>query len=301
SGQTIGPFHRKFDKWYARFALNHAHMITFRDKSISKTRLAAIGVSKAIMLDTADDAMTIPAINKENALDLFHRETGWHRDKLMGSLVVVMNLKASLKMFKGLDRSGRLSNEIELMARIADELVQRYDARVYFIATDYNATTDDRELNRKILSKMSFASHSRCIDGEYPDSTLKGLIGLADVAIGSRYHFAVFAASQRVPFLGMASGIYQQTKLKGLADLCGLPRCFVKADMEFAEFGAVWPQVADFIANRHEIRAALEHVVPELELRSRTAVREAVRVLQQMREKQPLGRQGRGNGALWPQ
>jgi hypothetical protein len=77
----------------------------------------------------------------------------------------------------------------------------------------------------------------------------------------------------------MASGIYQQTKLKGLADLCGLPQCFVKTDMEFAEFEDIWPAVSDFIERRGAIRRHLESVVPRLGDRSQMAVRHAAQLL----------------------
>jgi coenzyme F420 hydrogenase subunit beta len=280
SGQTIGPFSRKFDKWYAKLALNRVHMITLRDKSISQNRLREIGVNKPVIMDAADDAMTIPALDECAANDILQRETGWDSEALTRPLVIAMNLKGSLKLFKGLDRKADLTKEINLVARIADRLIWSYKALVYFLPTDYNFSSDDRNLHRDILSRMEFADCGRCIEGEYSDTILKGLINLADVAIGARYHFGVFAVSECVPFLGMASGIYQQTKLKGLADLCGLSWCFIKEDMEFASFNDVWPQVTKFIENRDNIRNALRIIIPELKKRSLTAALESKKLLQ---------------------
>ncbi len=281
SGQTIGPFTRKFDAWYAKTALNLVHMITLRDKETSRERLKAIGVTKPAIADTADDAMTLPAIGDHEIRSIFQEETGWSWRLPGKNPLIVMNMKASLRLFKGQDRNGGLENETDLLARIADELVSSFGAAILFLPTDYSDDADDREVHREILRRMTHAPQARSIEGEYTDQMLKGMIGLADCVIGARYHFLVFAASQSVPFLGMASGLYQQTKLKGLADLCGLPDCFVKEDMEFLKFADAWPQVLNFISHRDCIRKQLRSVVPDLMQRSQEAVREAARLLRE--------------------
>jgi coenzyme F420 hydrogenase subunit beta len=283
SGQTLGPFTKRLDAWYARVCLNRVHMITFRDKRTSGQRIRAIGVSKPQLLDAADDAMTIPVISVEEAGQILRKEAGTDWIDLKSSLTVAMNMKGSLKVFKGEGRQPGLQQEVTLMARIADQLVQECNAKLIFIPTDYCPGVDDRELHRDVLSHMSSPEHARCVEGEYDDSTLKGLIGLFDLAIGARYHFAVFAASMRVPFLGIASGVYQQTKLKGLADLCDLPQCFVQQDMEFASYEDVWPKVVRVVREREVIQRKLKSTVPDLEERSLIAVEEAAKLLRAVR------------------
>ncbi|MBN1890307.1 MAG: polysaccharide pyruvyl transferase family protein [Thermoflexales bacterium] len=279
SGQTIGPFTDRLDAWYARLCLDRVHMITFRDKHTSHQRLRAIGVSMPEVLDAADDAMTIPCIPAREAGRVLLAEAGQDWLDLETSLAVAMNLKGSLKVFKGQGRQPGLEREISLMAQIADGLVRGFNAKILFIPTDYCQGVDDREIHREIVAGMAYPEHARCVEGEYDDSTLKGLIGLFDLALGARYHFTVFSASMRIPFVGLASGVYQQTKLKGLADLCGLPQCFVQHDMEFACYEEVWLQVQSVVQTRAAIREQLERVVPELEDRSTIAVREAAKLL----------------------
>lgn len=87
------------------------------------------------------------------------------------------------------------------------------------------------------------------IDKEFPDTVLKSLITQADMAIGARYHFCVFAASELVPFLGMASGIYERTKLEGLANLCKMPECHFPQDMQKSSISDVWPYVEALVGN----------------------------------------------------
>lgn len=279
SGQTIGPFTRRVDALYARFCLNRIHMITFRDKDTSLKRLRAIGVTRPIMADAADDAMTLPSISQKEALDLLRSLTSPSWWTLKASLIVAMNLKGSLKRYKGEGRSSGLIREIDLMAKLADGLVQVYGAKIFFLPTDYCQGVDDREGHRDIVSCMKFASNATCVEKECDDTTLKGIIALADIAIGARYHFAVFAASSFVPFLGIASGVYQQTKLKGLADLCGLPQCFAPDDMEFATFEQVWPKVEKVVNDRELVMQRLLKRVPLLKQRSLMAVRAATELV----------------------
>jgi coenzyme F420 hydrogenase subunit beta len=280
SGQTIGPFSRLIDMLYARVCMDKVHMITFRDRHTSQERLRKIGVSAPQMMDTADDAMTIPVISRQEALEILNRETkqDWNNRT---SLLVFMNMKGSLKLFKGSDRQQGLTREIVLMAEIADHIIEDFQASIVFLPTDYNPAVDDRPIHREVVSHMKQGNRAFCVEEELPDSALKGLIGLADAVIGARYHFCVFAASLSIPFLGIASGQYQQTKLQGLANLCNLPDSFVHHDMEFATFEEVYPQVVAFLNNREDIQSTLHQVAPLLEERSLTVVKEAVNLLQQ--------------------
>jgi len=279
SGQTIGPFTKRLDALYARFCLNRVKMITFRDKDTSHQRLQTIGVSRPLMLDAADDAMTIPSISRAEAKNLLRSQASDLWWNLQAPLIVAMNLKASLMVYKGEGRNPGLKREVDLMAKIADALVREYRAKIFFLPTAYNPVVNDLGPHREIISRMRFTQNAICVEAEYDDATLKGIIGLADVAIGARYHFAVFAASNLVPFLGIASGVYQQTKLKGLADLCKLPQCFIPDDMEFATFDQVWPKVRSFINERDLIVNQLSREVPILKQRSLIAVEAAIEIM----------------------
>jgi len=279
SGQTIGPFTNWCDKIFAKFCLNKVHMITFRDKEVSHNRLKEIGVSRPTTLDAADDAMTIPSISKRVAENILISEAGEEWGKIDAKLTVALNLKGSLKIFSKIGKCKGLHKEVQLMAKIADVIIELFKSKVIFVPTDYCPGVDDREVHSEIISKMHNKNFARSIDGEYDDSTLKGLLALFDLAIGARYHFCVFAASMHVPFLGIASGVYQQTKLKGLADLCGLPQCFINNDMESSTFQEVWPKIEKFINERKFIKQKLKEIVPVLEEKSTYGIKEAAKLL----------------------
>jgi polysaccharide pyruvyl transferase WcaK-like protein len=268
SGQTMGPYYGRFAKFYTRRALNTVRMISFRDKETSERRLHDIGVRQPVMFDAADDAITLTGIRPDQARVLIERELGMTMDELDDSLLIMMNMKASLSLFKGKKRNSGLDQEIELMARIADGLIERYQCRIVFMPTDFSGTVDDRVPHRKILERMNHPESAFLIEGTYVDDELIGMIGLADLAIGARYHFLVFAASRHVPFLGLASGVYQRTKLEGLSRLCECEECYIDHDMEFAEIEKIWPQIEWIVDNKDAIRERLGQQVPLLKEQS---------------------------------
>ncbi len=53
------------------------------------------------------------------------------------------------------------------------------------------------------------------------DDVIVGVVGRAALAVGTRYHLAVFASAQGVPALGLVGDAYTRAKLGGLAGLVG--------------------------------------------------------------------------------
>ena len=279
SGQTMGPFHGIIGQTYARLALNKVKSISFRDKNTSMNRLKNIGVFRPVMFDAADDAITLEGISRRNAEKILRKETNLSFKHLNCNLLIAMNLKASLGIFKGQGRSNNLTNEIELMAMVADRAIEFYSCRIVFIATDFSHGVDDRVLHQEIYRRMHHKESAYIIKNTYIDDELIGMIGCFDVAIGARYHFNVFAASRNIPFLGIASGTYQRTKLEGLANLCGLKDCYVDRDMEFATVDEVWPYFKNVIENREDIQKSLVNRIPSLKKRSLYIVDEVANYL----------------------
>jgi polysaccharide pyruvyl transferase WcaK-like protein len=238
--------------------------------------LAQIGVSKPIQFDAADDAISLKGIDSAAAKVLLEKETGVSVDKLKEKLLVVLNMKASLSLFKGEGRTNDLGNEIALMAEIADAMIDKYSCNVVLMPTDFSGDVDDRVPHEQIYNQARNKSSIFQVTDQYIDDELIGMIGLADIAVGARYHFNVFAASRYKPFLGIASGIYQRTKLKGLSALCELDECYIDHDMEYANLDEVWPAVENVVDQRDRIQSDLRNRVPGLKERSTGVVDAAV-------------------------
>jgi len=276
SGQTMGPYSGWFLKRYTRYALNSVKMISFRDKDVSHARLTKIGVSKPTLFDAADDAISLQGIDSAAAKVLLEKETGVSVDILKEKLLVVLNMKASLSLFKGAGRSNDLGNEITLMAEMADAMIDKYSCNVILMPTDFSGDVDDRVPHEQIYNQARNKSSIFPVTDQYIDDELIGMIGLADMAVGARYHFNVFAASRYIPFLGIASGVYQRTKLKGLAALCELDECYIDHDMEYAKLDEIWPAVENVVDQRDRIQSDLRNRVPGLKERSTSVVDAAV-------------------------
>lgn len=279
SGQTMGPYSGLFDRWYAKYCLNKVSMISFRDKSVSHERLISIGVNKPVMFDAADDSITLNGIDDAVAQDYLEAETGIVFAELKKRPIIFVNLKGSLVFFKGKGQKHGVGNETRLMAQMVDAISNKYDCNIVYLPTDFSPGVDDRVLHNESIELVRNRKRVFKVDGEYNDTELIGMINCADVVIGGRYHFNVFAASCFKPFLGISSGVYQRTKLQGLANLCGMPECYIDIDMEEARLDDIWDSISRVIENREDISDVLRERVPDLKKASSRVTEELVKYL----------------------
>ena len=107
----------------------------------------------------------------------------------------------------------------------------------------------------------------------------KSLIGIGDIAIGTRYHFNVFATSMGVPCIGLANGVYQKTKLKGVMELYDLPYCFIPEDMDKVKFDKVWNVIERVLKNRDGIARQLKEPTKVIQENSLMTIRRAATIL----------------------
>lgn len=257
SGQTIGPITKKIHSIVVKLALNKVDTITLRDRCISSQRLRQIGVDKPVIKDTADDAIGLPFLQGSEVNKLISENNGDGWQNLPAKIIAVMNMNGYLKAMDK-DNIDEFDKEVELLSRIADRLVKTYGAKILLVPTDYNSVSDDRPLLIQIKKSMKYKETALVIGKEYDAIQYKSLIGLGDIAIGVRYHFAVFATSMGVPCIGLANGVYQKAKLKGVMELYGLQDFFIAEDMVEVELDKIWSVVENVIENRRKISLQLK-------------------------------------------
>ena len=273
SGQTIGPFNGRKDELFAKIGLNFAKIITFRDNGVSRKRVIDIGITKPRLMDTADDAMKLPSMPKEEAKLVFINEVSKTWMDIDADFIVALNFKASLSVFKDFDiKDAELKNEIELLALISDYILSNYNVKLLFIPTCNKEKFGDRYYHDKVFQLIENKSRVHLVNRYYDDMGYKALIANCDLAIGSRYHFCVFAASEYVPFLGIASGEYQRTKLKGLAGLCQIEGCYFPKNMGETDISEVFPYIDFLFENLLDVKQKLKQIVPELKKESETTM-----------------------------
>ena len=275
SGQTIGPFYRKIDASFARRILNLPNLITLRDKEISIERLKSIGVTRPEIISTADDAIDLPSITEEEAKKIISDtdNKGW--GKIFCDYVIGLNMKASLSCFSGLNNIS-LDESNTKLAKLINYLLESYNCKIILIPTDFSNSTDDRVCHRQIYEQVEKRERVLNIDIELDDKSLKGIIALCNCVIGARYHFCVFAASSYVPFLGIANGLYQKTKLQGLAYLSELPECYIENDLDEIDEKELFKRADWLIENLLFCKEILHKKVPILIKKSQISIDKAV-------------------------
>jgi len=282
SGQTIGPISNKLHALLVKIALNRSNIITLRDKNVSMQRLKAIGINKPTMQITADDAITLPILSRDVIENLILDNQGAKWLKMNYDIIAVLNINADLKAMEK-ENSSQFDKEITLLSCVADKLIDEHNAKIILLPTDYCAVADDRFLLREIIKNMKHGAQVLIVEEEYNAIKLKSLISIADIAIGVRYHFNVFATSSGVPCIGVANGVYQKTKLRGLMLLYNLPECFIEEDMDKVEFDKVWAIITDVIEKRDKIARHLQKTTPILQKRGLLTIKRAVDLLQDKR------------------
>jgi polysaccharide pyruvyl transferase WcaK-like protein len=272
SGQTLGPYYNDNDKVFAREALNQVDVLTFRDKRISYSRALELGLTPKnydklpLMYDAGDDALSLPQVEQEKARTLIDSEASKKWNEYKEEYLVGLNLKASLALFKGENRSNDLRAETTLLAQITIYILDKYKSKVIFIPTDYCDGVDDRVIHKQTLTKISEKYYDRItlLENIYEDIELKGIISCCDFVLGSRFHFNVFSLACKVPSIGIASGEYQKTKLDGIFSLLNLREFYIEKDMEFSSIDDVVPVIDKLVAEKQQVKEILEKNVPLL-------------------------------------
>ena len=246
SGQNIGPIHNWFDRGFAAHALNTVDTIALRDVTTSRTFLESLGVTKPLIEETTDDSFLLPAAPQPEIAALFAKE-GIESHRPMVAI--------SIQDWPLVERA------YEWFAQIADHLVSERGAQVVFVPMQYLADLDDRRAARRVRDLMSNSHRVKILDGEYNEHILKGIISCMDLAIGTRYHFVVFAATSQVPCIAVALNGYYCIKHSGIMRRMRQDRylCNVE-EISVDEFISL---VEDALENGQRIRDELRTQVTE--------------------------------------
>jgi len=121
--------------------------------------------------------------------------------------------------------------------------------------------------------------HPSClsiIHDMHSDRVLKGLIGQADLAIGVRYHFVVFAVTMGVPAVGLFYDTYYEYKQRGILEMMGLSAAACPTSASGLEKAN--RLIEGFIAERSTWSAELDRRYREL-LPKREVVVERVKLI----------------------
>jgi polysaccharide pyruvyl transferase WcaK-like protein len=191
SGLTVGPFNGVSDRIVAGFALRRAAAVLPRDGSGSVRALRGLAVPRRLVEVTVDPAAALESASP-------------------GSTLAALGVREPYAVIAA--HAGAGAEHATL--RLAVEHLRARGIATVFVPMIIEGEHDDRVFGRELAC-------DRVLDELPPDDVVKGMVGTACVAVGTRYHLVVFAAAQGVAALGLYGDAYGERKLVGLAEQAG--------------------------------------------------------------------------------
>lgn len=172
----IGPIHYKRHRWWTRWILSRASLLSVRD-SESKHLLQKFGIRRPI------EVVPDPVMYFRKKLHLRGERTPSNRDITVAVRAWKLHDTYKTKIAKALD---------------------------FFIEKDYNIVfvpmhgEEDEQVSRAIISKMKHAKAPVLIYNKASFEEKMGLIGKSQLLFAMRLHALIFAAANDVPFIGLS-------------------------------------------------------------------------------------------------
>jgi len=204
SGVTVGPFNDPADRAVVALALRRADLITVRDRTLSPRQLSRLGVPRRRVRSAWDPASALepaPAAEVDEALA---------RAGIPGDAPF-----AAVSLHPGPAFPGCL----EALAAAVDVLGERHGLGSVFVPMSLHPDENDNWPADELRGRLRDPDRLRVLEPLPADDVLLGLVGRARLAVGTRYHLAVFAATGGVPAVGIYGDGYTERKLRGLAEL----------------------------------------------------------------------------------
>lgn len=181
----IGPLENSRNRQLAAETLNKVDVITLRDPDAMES-LKKLGVSKPEIKVTADPVF---------GMDISDVEYG---KKLLGKFGVPEQNKKILGV--SVRRSHDTGVQFEKnIAKICDYAVRKYGMYPVFLPMQSNR---DEGISRSIMSKME--EKASIVDIELDVYGMMSIVAALDMCIGMRLHSLIYAASNKVPIIGIS-------------------------------------------------------------------------------------------------
>ena len=203
SGITVGPLDDAHDRALAGRAFGVAEVIVVRDRDRSARVVRACGATSPPIIEEVDPACSLaPAPIGE--VDRVLTDLGLSP----GARFVAVSLRANPDA----------AVDLEALGRLLDHTASRYGLAVLLVPQCTDGSDDDREPLARLSERCSPDTKVCRLDPLPADDVIVGVVGRAALAVGSRYHLAVFAARAGVPALACYEDDYTRQKLLGLRD-----------------------------------------------------------------------------------
>lgn len=257
TSQGIGPLHGRLDRFMARIFFANTEFIGVRDGDFSGDAARACGAHAERIFHTGDDALLLP-----KAHDHLISECLWEHGVPADRPLVGVNFRDASSYQTGYRDEG-----YDELAAALDHMIEQHHTHVVFIPITYDPLDDDRKSAAMVIARMKQTRHVTNVTKVAETAVLRGLMGRMSIAIGTSYHFLLFALSQNVPTLALTKNAYYRTKHDGLMNLYN--QSAWRTDTSAAQ-GQILPRLMEKLwCNQDSIRHQLITHAPQLATREK--------------------------------
>lgn len=263
---TIGPYQNKFSRRVAKHVLNKVNIITLRE-DYSRDYLQNLGVDKPDRYLSADLAFLMEPPNTEKIPLMLESMNITSGDRPLVGIAPTAMTHSALKQ----------PQYIQLIAELTDFLIEDLNATIIYVTNTYQ----DAPITQNIYQKVKNKHKVRILPFNVSASETKGIIGICDVFICSRFHALVASTSLAVPSLGIVA--YSRNKFHGIVGkMMGQENYLLDVDdgFEYEAFLAELKSKAkDLWMNRNLVAENLEErtkIVRERTLRNGMLIKELI-------------------------
>jgi colanic acid/amylovoran biosynthesis protein len=252
--QSLGPFHRSWERWLLRRLAARIRLMMVREQH-SLDLLERIGVQPARCHLVPDMAFCLNVAPRPRATEWL-TTLGVQLDRRQPKIgFTVINWGAENRRFAG------QANYEAAVAALARHCVHRYQTQILLFVqvTGPSLSQNDAIVTCRLAHQLSdIAAHLAVVAPVPQPELLAASYGLMDVFVGTRMHSNIFAMVAGVPLLAIG----YQPKTQGIMQMVGLHKWVVGIEqVRPAQLCAMFDQLW---AERVEVRQQLARRLPEL-------------------------------------
>jgi len=266
----VGPLNGSFGKFLTRAIINHVDIITVRDEE-SKKILENVGITNPPIYVTADPAFDLESAKKsvvrkilkddgiikrekQQLIAIVPRRVFHRKSKFLFSSIIPVKYKVKFGL---INKKSKIKFERfeEALAKAADYLVEKLNARIIFIPMQMSAEQQqqDDKISCEIIKKMKHKKNACILNSEkYTIQELKGIYGQMDLVIGVRFHAIILSASMNIPIVSLP---YSE-KGKRLTKMLGLGNYSIP--VEGVEYKNLVEKIEKVLSDKSNIKKNLK-------------------------------------------
>lgn len=241
---TIGPYKDRYLRYLARYVLNKVDIITLREVH-SQNYLRTLGANKPQIHLSADLAFLLEPADNKRISTILDYENIKKKDKIIVGITPTAMMHPHFKE----------PQYIKLMAELCNYLIEELNATIIYITHTYQ----DKPITENIYKQINNKSEVIILPS-FSASETKGVIGMCDIFICSRFHALVASTSLAVPSIGIVA--YSWGKFHGMiGEMMGQENYLLDVDNEFNYdifYSELKSKVNDLLINRDVIAESLK-------------------------------------------